>query len=417
MGSKFYKFTLASRIGFYAFAIILTFAFPQITRGQEVGMGNETVEELISMGFENVRCTETENERIYTIENNVYKAQGVGIAKAIKIIQQQGLPEGKRCKVIVTHLDVPELSLTYQPSNYTDSLSTNGNAVWKTSYNVDGWQEIKKEKAKNSSRFKVDILIYPQLSYKNLIITQIYQALFTLNPAVEVSFWSGMKLTGQLIVPVYNDGYSIHQNKVHPGFLTLSQRFRLPYNIKGKATVGYFNADRYGADLMFFRPFDVDERFSLEGRLGYVGIGYWDGFKLHYDTDMSWTWTIGANFSWPRYNTQFSLKGEQYLMKDRGIKFEMIRHFRYASIGFYAMKGKDANSNGGFRFQVLLPPYKQKRHKLIPRVSTSYNMGIAYNAGNEQYYYRQYRSEANENIMNNNSFNPYFIKTEINNNY
>ena len=417
MVSKFYKFTLASRIGFYAFAIILTFAFPQITRGQEVGMGDETVEELISMGFENVRCAETENERIYTIENNVYKAQGVGIAKAIKIIQQQGLPEGKRCKVIVTHLDVPELSLTYQPSNNTDSLATNGNTVWETSYNVDGWQEIKKEKAKNSSRFKVDILIYPQLSYKNLIITQIYQALFTLNPAIEVSFWPGMKLTGQLIVPIYNDGYSIYQNKVHPGFLTLSQRFRLPCNIKGKATVGYFNADRYGADLMLFRPFKTDERFSLEGRIGLVGIGYWDGFKLHYDTDMNWTWTIGANFYWPRYNTQFSLKGEQYLMKDRGVKFEMIRHFRYASIGFYAMKGKDANSNGGFRFQVLLPPYKQKRHKLIPRVSTSYNMGIAYNAGNEQYYYRQYRSEANENIMNNNSFNPYFIKTEINNNY
>ena len=417
MVSKFYKFTLASRIGFYAFAIILTFAFPQITRGQEVGMGDETVEELISMGFENVRCAETENERIYTIENNVYKAQGVGIAKAIKIIQQQGLPEGKRCKVIVTHLDVPELSLTYQPSNNTDSLATNGNTVWETSYNVDGWQEIKKEKAKNSSRFKVNILIYPQLSYKNLIITQIYQALFTLNPAIEVSFWPGMKLTGQLIVPVYNDGYSIYQDKVHPGFLTLSQRFRLPYNIKGKATLGYFNADRYGADLMLFRPFKADERFSLEGRIGLVGIGYWDGFKLHYDTDMNWTWTIGANFYWPRYNTQFSLKGEQYLMKDRGVKFEMIRHFRYASIGFYAMKGKDANSNGGFRFQVLLPPYKQKRHKLIPRVSTSYNMGIAYNAGNEQYYYRQYRSEANENIMNNNSFNPYFIKTEINNNY
>ena len=46
-----------------------------------------------------------------------------------------------------------------------------------------------------------------------------------------------------------------------------------------------------------------------------------------------------------------------------------------------------------------------------------YNMGIVYNAGNEQYYYRQYRSEANENIMNNNGFNPYFIKTEINHNY
>ena len=417
MRSKFLKFTLALRFWFFAIATILSFGFLETMKGQDILIGNETIEELTGMGFENVRCAENENERIYTIENNVYKAQGVGIAKAIEIIQRQGLPSGKRCKVIVTHLEVPEMSLTYHPSNSNDSLSTNGNIGWETSYDVDGWKEVRKEKAKNSSRYKVDILVYPQLSYKNLIITQIYQALFTLNPAVEVSFWPGMKFTGQLIVPIYNDGYSIYQDKVHPGFITLSQRFRLPYNIKGKATIGYFNADRYGVDLMFFRPFKADERFSLEGRLGYVGIGYWDGFKLHYDTDMSLTWTIGANFYWPRYNTQFSLKGEQYLMKDRGVKFEMIRHFRYASIGFYAMKGKDANSNGGFRFQVLLPPYKQKRHKLLPRISTSYNMGIAYNAGNEQYYYRQYRSEANENIMNNNGFNPYFIKTEINHNY
>ena len=417
MRSNFFKFILTYRTWIYAIASILSLSYPQTMKGQELQNSNIAVEELVSMGFENVRCSENENERIYTIENNVYKTQGVGIAKAIEIIQRQGLPEDKRCKVIVTHLEMPELSLTYQPTIHTDSLSTNGNAGWETSYNVDGWEEVKKEKAKNSSRFKVDILVYPQLSYKNLIITQIYQALFTLNPAVEVSLWKGMKLTGQLIVPVYNDGYSIYQDKVHPGFLTMSQRFRLPYNIRGKATVGYFNADRYGADMMLFRPFKFDERFSLEGRIGLVGIGYWDGFKLHYDTDMNWTWTVGANFYWPRYNTQFSLKGEQYLMRDRGVKFEMIRHFRYASIGFYAMKGKEANSNGGFRFQVLLPPYRQKRHKLIPRVSTSYNMGIAYNAGNEQYYYRQYRSESNENIMNNNSFNPFFIKTEINNNY
>jgi hypothetical protein len=239
-----------------------------------------------------------------------------------------------------------------------------------------------------------------------------------LNPAVEVSFWPGMKFTGQVIIPVYNDGYSIYQDKIHPGFITLSQRFRLPYNIKGKATIGYFNADRYGADLMLFYPFK-DERFSLEGRVGAVAIGYWDGFRLHYDTDFSMTWTLGANFYWPQYNTQFSLKGEQYLMGEKGIKFEMIRHFRYASVGFYAMKGQHANSNGGFRFQVLLPPYKYKRfkNKYIPRVNTSYNMGIVYNAGNEQYYYRQYRSEANENIMNNNKFNPYFIKSELTNNY
>ena len=385
------------------------------------GWGQEkrnAVEELVEHGFENVRWTENEDECIYTIENNVYKAEGVGISKAIDIIQKQGLPTDKRCKVIVTHLEVPELSLTYHP-NRNDSTETDDKAGWQTSYEIgQSWNSIKKEKAKNSSRFKVDILVYPQLSFKNLIITQIYQVLFTLNPAVEVSLWPGMKFTGQLIVPVYNDGYGYLQDKVHPGFITLSQRFRLPFNIKGMATVGYFSADRYGADLQFFYPFR-DERFSLEGRIGSVAIGYWDGFNLHYDTEFSTTWSLGANFYWPRYNTSFSLKGEKYLMGEKGVKFEMIRHFRYASVGFYAQKAKEANSNGGFRIQVLLPPYKYKRfkNKYIPRLNTSYNMGIVYNAGNERYYYRQYRSAADENIMNSNRFNPYFIKSEISNNY
>jgi hypothetical protein len=379
---------------------------------------NKAVEELVNHGFENVRWIENDNECIYTIENNVYRAQGVGIAQALDIIQKHGLSTEKRCKVIVTHLEVPELSLTYHP-NECDTIGVADKRRWETSYEVgDSWDSIKKEKAKNSSRFKVDILVYPQLSFKNLIITQIYQVLFTLNPAIEVSLWPGMKLTGQVIIPVYNDGYGYLQDKVHPGFITLSQRFRLPYNIKGKATIGYFSADRYGADLMLFYPFK-DERFSLEGRIGAVAIGYWNGFKLHYDTEFSTTWSLGGNFYWPKYNTTFSLKGEQYLMGERGVKFEMIRHFRYASVGFYAQKAKKANSNGGFRIQVLLPPYKYKRfkNKYIPRLNTSNNMGIVYNAGNERYYYRQYRSEADENIMSNNGFNPYFIKSEISNNY
>ena len=54
------------------------------------------------------------------------------------------------------------------------------------------------------------------------------------------------------------------------------------------------------------------------------------------------------------------------------------------SIGFYAVKAEHANSNGGFKFIVALPPYKYKRHKYIPRVSTSLGTGITYNAGNER---------------------------------
>ena len=401
----------------FILSIILLLTIPRSACGQKSN-GEQATEALVNLGFENVRWTENNEELIYTIENNTYKAQGVGIAKALEVIQEYGLPINKKCKVIVTRLEIPELAITYHPTNDENTNSTNI-SKWETSYDLgNSWKEIKKEKRRNSSRGKVDILIYPQLSYKNLIITQIYQVLFTLNPAIEVSFWTGMKLTAQVIIPIYNDGYGTLNNKAHPGFITLSQRFRLPFNIKGKATIGGFNMDRYGVDLMLFRPFKFDERFSLEGRIGFTSIGYWNGFHYHYATNHdAWkvTWTLGANFYWPKFNTEFSLKAEEYFLGEKGVKFEMIRNFRYASVGFYAVKAKEAaiNANGGFRFQVLLPPYKQKRHKYIPRVSTSYNMGIVYNAGNERYYFQQYRSESNENIMNENSFNPYFIKSEL----
>ena len=413
MNKKFFKIQTATKHWLTMIIILLS---PILVWGQE--NGEKTVEELVNHGFENVRWTDTEEERIYTIENNVYKAQGVGIGKAIDIIQANGLPTDKPCKVIVTSKGIPEISLTYKPTAYKEAPGSREN--WETSYDLgNSWKEVKKEKTRNSSYFKVDIVVYPELSYKNLIITQIYQYLFTLSPAIEVSLWQGMKLTGQVIIPVFNDGYGKLMDKVQPGFITLSQSFRLPYNIKGRATVGFFNAQRYGMDLRLFRPFDFDNRFSLEVKAGMTGIGYWDAFHYHYDKDLVSTWSVGANFYWPEYNTQFSLKGEQYFLGERGVKFEMIRHFRYASVGFYAVKGQYAKSNGGFKFQILLPPYKYKRfegkNKYIPRVTTSGQMGTIYNAGNERVYYRQYRSEASDNIMNNNSFNPYFIKSELSN--
>ena len=40
-------------------------------------------------------------------------------------------------------------------------------------------------------------------------------------------------------------------------------------------------------------------------------------------------------------------------------------------------------------------------------------MGIIYYAGNERKYYKQYKAETSDNIMESNSFNPYFIKSEL----
>ena len=58
---------------------------------------DKVIADLVSMGFENVRCTEDSAEVVYSVENNVYKIQAVGVAKAIRKIQSEGLVEGKKC--------------------------------------------------------------------------------------------------------------------------------------------------------------------------------------------------------------------------------------------------------------------------------------------------------------------------------
>ena len=254
--------------------------------------------------------------------------------------------------------------------------------------------------------FKVDVVIYPELSLKNLVITQIYQVLFNLAPAIEVSFWKGMRLTAQLEVPIYNDGYPDMYNKIHPGFIGVSQTVRLPYNIWGTLTVGHFSSERYGVDMKISHRFIRDNRFGIEGRVGYTGAAYWDRFTCHFGTQKKMTWSVGGYFYWPQYNVETTMKLEQYLLGEKGVRIDIIRHFRYASIGFYAMKAQGAKSNGGFRFQIALPPYKYRRRGYIPRFTPSRNMGLAYNAGNEQYYYKNYRSSPGDNIMQSNSFNP-----------
>ena len=36
-------------------------------------------------------------------------------------------------------------------------------------------------------------------------------------------------------------------------------------------------------------------------------------------------------------------------------------------------------------------------------------MGISYNANNERYYYKEFRTEASDNILSKFYFNPYYI--------
>lgn len=401
------------------FLMFLASVLPLFAAAQS---GEDTVEELVRMGFENVCWAEDEGERVYVLENTAYRIDGIGIGKAIDLIQKYGLPEEKKmCRLIVLNNNVPMISLCCNAGG--DKEITRHD--WNVSYDLgDSWELVKGVKRENSSLYKVDVLVYPSFSFKNVRLSVMYEFLINLSPAVEVSLWKGSKLSAQLIVPVLNQ-YGYYYDDVRPGMVTLSQKVRLPYNIFLTGTVGIFNNNRWGADLKV-EHFFKNERFSVDGRFSYTGWGRWGEwilgknihpFKFGYDKNsMVFTGSIGGSYYVPEYNLQLSVHGERYLLGEHGLRFDMIRHFRYCSIGFYGMKlnkGVNNGFNAGFRFQVTLPPYKYKRRGYVPRVQLSRNMGLSYNAGNEFRYGKTFKAQASDNMNEYNRFNPYYIKSEL----
>ena len=365
----------------------------------------EVAQRLVEEGFANVRAAESEDYTVFALENDLYKIPGEGFARATEIIREAGLGLNKPVKLIGLNFNVPEVTITYDPT--ADR--------WRTTRRLDAsWDLVRKQPRMNSSFGKVDIVVYPQVSLMNLIITQVYQSLWQISPAVEVSLWPGAKLSYQVQIPVINDGYGMLEDWIHPGIITLSQRFRDPWNLNilGKLSLGRFSNKHYGVALEAAYHFP-NERFWVDGKIGVLDLCDTHGMVLvpNATYDFQFYWNIAANYYWPAIQTQFLLRAERFLIGDMGVKYEMIRHFRRCSVGFYAMKGfsKAAHVNGGFRFQIALPPFRQKRYGYVPRLTTSGQMGISYNANNERYYYKEFRTEASDNILSKFYFNPYYI--------
>ena len=416
---------LGSCVGFVL--LIVMALCPQVLRAQA---GSLAVQELLKQGFENVSCTEDSTERVYVIQNSAYRLTSIASAKAVDIVQQLGMPEDKDCRIVVLDNNVPQFSIVYKRSeaeSAEDLASLGSRAGWETTYELgDSWKQARKAKKSNSSLYKVDIVVYPQLMFRNYVINRVYDYVVNLNPTIEVSLWKGSKLSLQVVVPIHNDYGDIY-GKVRPGYMTLSQQFRVE-NLFLTATVGNFNKFHWGLNLRGKYVFK-DTHFVIDGEMGYYGVAHFDGFKLmKNDVDRSldkFTYSIGASYFWRPFNTQFKLNFERYLYGERGFKAKMVRHFRYASIGLYATKilGRDDAAHGGFNagfmFAIALPPYKNKRHGYIPRVTTSDYWGITYNAGNEKFY-GQYvvpdvgGSSGTGTIDSyENSFNPILVESEL----
>lgn len=390
---------------------IVLFSFSAITAVAQTS-SEKLSKALIISGFENVRVATTNSGTFVSLEDNLYRWNVDGIRSALDIIAT--MEKKYPATLILLKKGIPQIQINLSTPKWQNNLNGANPTTAKevdieVTYKInDSWKLKKKITPSNPTENKIDLVVYPQFGLQNTLLTQIYEIQLNIAPAIEVSLWPGMLFTGQVIFPIVNQlGYE--GDFIRPGFVTLSQEFRLPLQWFGRATIGNFNANRYGADVCFNHPLN-NNRWNISLNAGLTGSShFYDGQWVTNEIN-TLTWFAKTGYYYPKFNLQFDLSYGRYLNNDYGFRIDCTRHFGETTIGVYVMY-TGSKSNGGFHFSVPLPTHKRGRKHSLRLVSSRY-FDWEYNAGTEFYYGRYYETRPNEN-RSEHWINPIFIKSEI----
>lgn len=348
---------------------------------------------LNNAGFENVRHISKPGKEILFLENKSYSNQQRAVEAAreeVSLLKNEFLTDN--VEIVLMDEKIPLLR-TYA------SLKSPDETIWKSDFMLEeAMGEIRSydgTKFEYESAGKLDLKLYPIFRFKNSRLDVMYLLQFNINPTLEVSLWRGAKATAQIIFPVVND-YSVEEGKIRPGFLTISQQFRLPYNIYSMVTLGNFNMFRAGADLKLYKS--IGKRLGVFGQVSYTAYSVPMFDDWLYSGFNTLTWKLGANYVYKPLKMIFSASVGKYLGNDISVRGEVTRYFKNSAVGFYVqtMDIPDYPINGGFFFAISLPPYKHNRNKFV-RVSAGDYFPLEYIARPYTYHGRYFTTSPDEN--------------------
>lgn len=370
-------------------------------------------QELFQSGFENLRLVQTKGKLTICLENVTYRWQVLSIAVSLDKITAC-LSEPVDLELILLDQGIPKLLITVSANDWKNFRSGNLPASefssrLSVSANLgDTWDKIKDIKAENRSAGKIDLVLYPQFAFKNTLLRKLYEIQLNVAPAIEISMWKGMNFTGQVIFPVINElGYE--GGFIRPGYLTLSQEFRLPHQWFGRATAGNFSDTRYGAVVSLKHPFQ-NKRWSVDLNAGLTGSSHFFDYKWTKTAVNTVTWSSSVSYFYPHYNLEFKAGAAQYIYNDTGLFASCTRYFGETAFGFYAMLGEN-NTNGGFHMTIPFPIKKRSSRKMF-RLTIPEYYEMSYDAGTEFQYGQSFSTSPDKNRIKDNYF-PEYLKNEV----
>ncbi len=355
------------------------------------------IEDLTGSGFENVRCLIRDDKCYVSIENQTFRWDIPAISTALDIIASDlaGSPE---INMLVLENDIPQKLISTMSNdwrNFSTGMDHNGqlkNKISITNKTGDVTSLLKKAEVFNrAAGRKFELVIYPQLYFENTLINKYYETQINLAPSLEFSLWKGNKFTGQVILPIHNSlGYE--GDHIRPGFLTISQGFRISDNLSGTVAAGNFINNAYGISL-YLKLYIIKDLFCIESTNGLIGNSHFIDNKWIHGSPDTYTGSMALSWFWSRFNMELQTGCARYINEDYGVFASCTRQFNETSVGLYLQAGKYSH-NGGFFFSIPFF-FKRKPNRKLFRITIPEQYAFTYNAGTEYYYGQSLRTETN----------------------
>ncbi len=333
-----------------------------LANGQKI---NEINRWMTDTGFENVQAFSSSDTLFISYENRIHRYEVAALQEIISYFTALG--SYQTLILFPKHQGIPIVQLIINTAD--------GKLQTTPSFNTHLWKQsgFSSTASQNKTYWKADISVGPWIygtqigNYDDAIKIEL-----DLAPTLQIQLTKGLKLTGQWLIPVFNN-YS--DDGLRPGIVTLAQSVRLPWNIFATASIGQYNPRRYGARLNGML-YTNDGQFGMGGTLGYTLLSSSSGEALSpfYEDRATHIGRIDLSYRLLEQDLTINASVGTFLYQDLGIKVEARRQFEEAQIAVFAQV-TSLVENAGFS---LLLPIPVKRYRPIKRVRVRTQRHINY---------------------------------------
>jgi len=238
-------------------------------------------------------------------------------------------------------------------------------------------REFYQSQNKVLKNYRFSLRIHPEVISRFGFYSDPFETKFNLNLDTRIYLASGLSVQTGIAIPIVNnlDNQSL-QLRPAPSMI---HYFNQPWDHNFISfSLGSFYNNRFGLDLEY-RYADFSKRWSYGVASGLTGFYWFNGLNLYSEPINDIYLTANLEYRLPLENLSVKLTAGQFLYKDKGVRFDLIKQFESAEIGLFA-SATDIGTTTGFQFAFSLFPGKIVRtRKFEVRTTEEFRWEYTYN--------------------------------------